>query len=241
MGLRIRPDAADDLDSVYDGVLRRVILFAPLLVTVLLLVTAEPGSHESSAPLGDRALWSGFFVLSLASLAWVAPRDVEEVAEQGGGCVLVPIRRARHALICLWAVAVPVAALVIVLAREPDTRSGALLAAGIFLPVAYLPRRLRHDLRLRLEPRGLGFRCGDLRERFVPWADIEDVLPDPGRSQLFLLLRGDRVVNLTVLRYRWRASSIGEVIRYFAEHPEARAELTHVRALARFRIAAAAR
>lgn len=241
MGLRIRPDAAEEFDSVYDGVLRRVILLAPLLVTGLLLVTAEPGPHESSAPLGDRALWSGFFLLSLASLAWVAPRDAEEVAVQGDGCVLVPIRRARHVVICLWAAAAPLAGVLIVMARESDSRSALLLVAVAALPVFYLPPRLRHDLRLRLDPRGLTFRCGDLHERFVPWAAIEDVLPDPGRSQLFLLLRGDRVVTLTVLRYRWRASSIGEVLHYFAEHPEARAELTHVRALDRFRIAAAAR
>lgn len=241
MGLRIRPDAADDLDSVYDGVRRRVIVLAPPLVTGLLLLTAEPATEATPTPLGDHALWAGFLVLSLASLAWVAPREVDEVAVQGDGCVLLPIRRARHVLICLWAAAVPVAALVIVLAREPDSRSGGLLVVGFVLPFVYLPARLRHDLRLRLEPRGLRLRCGDLRERFVPWAEVEDVLPDPGRSQLFLLLRGDRTVNLAVLRYQWRASSIGEVIGYFAEHPEARPELTDVRALDRFRVAAAAR
>lgn len=242
MGLRIAPDAVDDLDSVYDGVLRRaMVLGAPTSAALVLLLVVLPGAEEPAA-VSTIVLFSAILVLSFGSVAFLAPRPTgAEEAEQGDGCVFLPIRQGRHRLICAWAALVPLTGLAAVVVPDPDRRAGALLVGGLLMALTYLPQRLRRDLRLRLEPRGLAFRCPDLRERFVHWADIEDVLPDPGRSQFHLLLRRDRTVTLHLLRYQWRPSSIGEVIRYFAEHPEARAELTHVRALARFRIAAAAR
>lgn len=232
MGLRLAPDAADDLDSVHDGV-RRWLIIAGGPVVCVSLAAWEIASPTDRSRAADVALWVSLGVFSLVGLSQLAPRPGLEVPVQGEECVLVPVRPVRERLMHLWLVAAPLLALVIVASSDGGggRRAGELLVLSAGLACVYLPARLRRDLRLRLSPRGLRYLCGDLRERQLCWDDIEDVLPDPGRGRLFLLVRGDRVLNLHVTRYPWRASTIGNAILHFARHPDARAGLTNVRVL----------
>lgn len=233
MGLRIAADAARDLDWVHDGVRRLLVIVGGPLVCALMAVWELLSPSEAGRVAGV-ALWAGLGTFALLGLSQTAPRSgTEEVATQGDGCVLIPVRRARETLIRSVLASTPVVSLVVLVTvhERAAGRAGVLLILSVVLACTYLPARLRNDLRLRLSPTGLRFLCGDLRQRQVLWEEIEDVLPDPGRGRLFILLRGGRVVNLPVLRYPWRASAIGATILHFARHPQARAALTNVRAL----------
>lgn len=232
MGLRLAPDAAYDLDSVHDGV-RRWLIIAGGPTVCALLGAWQFASPTEGSRAADVSPWAGLGAFSLVGLSQLAARRGCEVPIQGDDCVLVPVRPVRERLLHLWLAATPLLALVIVASSDGGggRRAGELLALSTGLACVYLPARLRRDLRIRLSPHGLRYLCGDLRERQLSWDDIEDVLPDPGRGRLFLLLRGDRVLNLHVTRYPWRASTIGNAILHFVRHPEARPGLTDVRAL----------
>ena len=136
-----------------------------------------------------------------------------------------PRRRGAVGAMCLIAAAMP----------DAGRREGAAIG-GAVIPVLfyYVPKRLTTDHRLRLEPKGFWYSQW-FKGHFIHWADVRGVEVIPGPWGLRILLRRNRHADLIPHRYRWTPSALGAVITYYAEHPEARSELTDVRALDKFR------
>ena len=193
--------------------------------------TARPSSLDMAMAVSTALLFVGVLV------AMRVPRRRGAVGEpiQGDGRVHLPIRRGRHVLICLAWLDVPVMCALAAQMPYAGRREGAALFV-IVLPMLfyYLPKRLMTDHRLRLEPKGFWY-SQFLKPHFIQWADVRDVTTVPGEWELRIVLRRSRYARLLPYRYRWTPSALGAVITYYAKHPEARAELTDVRALDKFR------
>ena len=198
---------------------------------------ALPWPTDPRSPLDRSFFLSALLMcLSLPMALW-APRRRGAVGEpiQGHGAVHLPIRQGRHVLMSL--ASLNVAAMCLIAAAMPDAgrREGAAIG-GAVIPVLfyYVPKRLTTDHRLRLEPKGFWYSQW-FKGHFIHWADVRGVEVIPGPWGLRILLRRNRHADLIPHRYRWTPSALGAVITYYAEHPEARSELTDVRALDKFR------
>lgn len=193
--------------------------------------TARPSALAMGMAVSSALLFVGVLV------AMRVPRSRGAVGEpiQGDGAVHLPIRRGRHVVICLAWLDLPVMCLLASHMPYAGRREGAALFV-IMVPMLfyYLPKRLMTDHRLRLEPKGFWY-SQFLKPHFIHWADVRGVETVTGEWELRILLRRSRHARLLPYRYRWTPSALGAVITYYAEHPEARSELTDVRALDKFR------
>lgn len=226
-----------DLDRAYRSLLRRTGLAASLLLGLTAVVEITETRHGPAAQGFD---WMFLFsataaVTSVGSTWGPLHRGTRGPAQQGEGCVHLPPRRLRSVLLCTcvasvtaWAVGMPF---------QPDAPRR---AAGVaVLLVGFLlwevPRRARHDPRLRLDQHGLVWRDLNAKEQRLGWDDVRSLAPDRRVGGLLVGLEGDRRASVPLSRSAWTASAVGEVVRHYAETPTARAELTDAASLEKFR------
>lgn len=184
--------------------------------------------------LATDAAWIVLIVSVAGILSAPRRRGAQGEPTQARGGVRLPLRRGREACVVVLCAGWALVTALSLVGPDPSRRLPAMLVASVVL-IAYAVWRLTAERRILLHPRGLVVMRW-FADETVRWAEVTGVEAheDAGVALRVRLRRGD-YFDIPSFRHRWTPSALGAVITYYADNPSARAELTDVRAMDKFR------